>query len=219
MADWRSRALLFDMDGTLVDSHHLVERTWGEFADRHGLRLDTILAFSHGRPTGATVREFLGDGDRAVAETRRQVALEESCLDGIREVPGAARLLAALPTNRWAVVTSANRVLAERRLTAAGLPVPDILIGSDDVIRGKPDPEGFCRAAALLDAEITDCTVFEDSPAGLAAALASGARTVAVAAADPLGLPSVDDLTQLTVSLAPEDGSTPLTVSLPGVGA
>ena len=219
MADWRSRALLFDMDGTLVDSHHLVERTWAEFADRHGLQIETILAFSHGRPTGATVREFLGDGDRARAETRRQVALEESCLDGVREVPGAARLLAALPADRWAVVTSANRTLAERRLTAAGLPMPDVLIGSDDVTRGKPDPEGFLRAAALLDAEITQCTVFEDSPAGLAAALASGARTVAVAAADPLGLPSVDDLTQLTVSFAPEGGSTPLTVSLPGARA
>ncbi|MEU8704924.1 HAD-IA family hydrolase [Streptomyces sp. NPDC048565] len=173
-------ALLFDMDGTLVDSTALVESTWAGFCDRHGLDLDEVLAFAHGRPTAHTVGRFVPDQELAVTETRRLVAIEESETTGITEIPGAGAFLGDLPPGSWAVVTSAGRKLAEVRLTAAGLPVPDVLLSADDVTRGKPHPEGYLRAAAALGSEPESTLVFEDSDAGVRAGLAVGGRTVVI---------------------------------------
>ncbi|MCS3780015.1 HAD-IA family hydrolase [Tsukamurella ocularis] len=183
MTDLRTpTALLFDMDGTLVDSTALVENTWGDFAETHGLDLADVLAFAHGRPTAATVHHFLPDPDVAARETARLVAYEESTTDGVREIPGARSVLTALPAHSWAIVTSASRTLARNRMRAAGLPLPGILVSADDIVRGKPDPEGYLLAAAALGADITAATVFEDSPAGVRAGRASGARTVVIGA-------------------------------------
>ncbi|MFG2556892.1 HAD-IA family hydrolase [Streptomyces sp. NPDC048581] len=184
LSQLRAAALLFDMDGTLVDSTALVESTWAGFSARHGADLAEVLAFAHGRPTRETVAHFVPDPDLAAAETRRLVAHEESETTGITEIPGARALLAALPPGSWAVVTSAGRKLAEVRLAAAGLPVPDVLVSADDVVHGKPHPEGFLHAAAVLGVQPADTVVFEDSGAGVRAALASGARTVVIGGLD-----------------------------------
>lgn len=180
MFDLTSTALLFDMDGTLVDSTALVERTWGDFAARHGLDLTDVLAFAHGRPTAATVHRFLADASLAATETARLVAHEESTTEGVREIPGAGALLASLPTRSWAVVTSASRTLARNRMRAAGLPLPEVLVSADDIVRGKPDPQGYLMAADALGVPIATATVFEDSVAGVQAGIASGARAVVI---------------------------------------
>ena len=168
------------MDGTLVDSTALVESTWAGFSAEHGLDLAEVLAYAHGRPTRETVSRFVTDPELAASQTRRLVAHEESETTGITEIPGARALLAALPPGSWAVVTSAGRKLAEVRLAAAGLPVPEIMVSADDVVHGKPHPEGYLRAAAALRVEPAATIVFEDSGAGIRAGLNSGARTVVI---------------------------------------
>jgi sugar-phosphatase len=174
--------LLFDMDGTLVDSTAVVERTWRAFAVRHRLDAEQILAVSHGRRTEETVAEFAPAGVDIDAETRRLIAQEVVDTEGIVAVPGAAELLASLPKGSWALVTSAGRALAEARMGAAGLPIPPIVISADDVLAGKPSPEGYLAAADRLGVAPGQAIVFEDAEAGVLAARASGARTVVVGA-------------------------------------
>lgn len=174
------RALLFDMDGTLVDSIAVVERTWSRFAKRHGLDLDRLLAACHGRRTSETVAEFAPPGVSVAEETARIDAEELADFDGIVEVPGAARLLASLPADRWAMVTSADRNLATRRMAAAGLSLPPVTITAEDVANGKPAPDGYLAAARALGVSASECLVFEDAPAGLRAGEAAGAKVVAV---------------------------------------
>lgn len=193
-------ALLFDMDGTLVDSTAVVERTWADFSARHGLDVEEVLAYAHGRPTASTTAHFLDDAEEAVQEAARLAALEEVTVDGIVEVPGAAALVSGLPEDRWAVVTSAGRRLAERRLDAAGVPRPAVLVTADDVARPKPDPEGYLLAARLLGVSADACIAFEDSDAGVRAAVASGARTVVVGT-----LSSHDGTLQRVVDLSGPD--------------
>ncbi|MEV6930497.1 HAD-IA family hydrolase [Dactylosporangium sp. NPDC051485] len=195
-------ALLFDMDGTLVDSTAVVERTWRRFADQHRLDLGRILAVSHGRRTEETVAEFAPAGVDVAAEARRIVAHEVADTEGIVAVPGAAELLASLPTGGWALVTSAGRALAEARMAAAGLPVPSVVVSADDVTTGKPSPEGYLTAAGRLGVAPQQAVVFEDAEAGLLAACASGARTVVVggcAAPVTSGLERVADLRDVRI--------------------
>ncbi|TDD48053.1 HAD family hydrolase [Kribbella antibiotica] len=172
------------MDGTLVDSTALVESTWASFSERHGVSVAEVLEFAHGRPTRATVAHFVADPELAAAETQRLIAHEESETTGITEIPGARALLTSLPRGSWAVVTSAGRKLTEVRMAAAGLPLPEIIVSADEVERGKPDPEGYLRAAALLGVQPSDTIVFEDSGAGTRAGIASGARTVVIGSLD-----------------------------------
>jgi sugar-phosphatase len=195
-------ALLFDMDGTLVDSTAVVERTWRTFARRHGLSAERILAVSHGRRTEDTVARFVPVGVDAEAEARRVIAEEVTDVEGIVAVPGARELLAALPEGAWALVTSAGRLLAEARMKAAGLSLPPVLISADDVVAGKPDPEGYLAAAERLGCPPKETVVFEDAEAGIRAARASGARTVVVGAADCIaaaGLDRVPDLRSVRI--------------------
>ncbi|MFF0006912.1 HAD-IA family hydrolase [Streptomyces tibetensis] len=196
-------ALLFDMDGTLVDSTVVVERTWRRFARRHGLDAERILHTAHGRRTGETVARYAPAGVDVAAETARLVAEEVEDVDGIVPVPGAAELLACLPSGRWAVVTSAGRELTHRRMAAAGLPLPPLLVSADDVREGKPSPEGYLAAAAALDVHPASAVVFEDAEAGLRAAAAADATAVVVGtyrgpAAE--GCPRVRDLREVTVT-------------------
>jgi mannitol-1-/sugar-/sorbitol-6-phosphatase len=178
--DLVARALLFDMDGTLVDSTVVVERMWHEFAAHAGVDAAEVLAFAHGRRSPDTVRRFLPDDDAATAWLAHHERSELEQLDGVVAVAGAAAFLAALDGAPVALVTSAPRELAGRRMAAAGLPVPATLVGAEDVGRGKPDPEGYLRAAGLLGVPAAQCVVFEDAPAGLEAGLASGAAVVEV---------------------------------------
>lgn len=194
--------LLFDMDGTLVDSTASVERAWGRFAARHDLDAAQILAVAHGRPTIEVVAEFAPRGVDVVAETDRIEAEEIDRTDGISEIPGAAALLGGLDRDRWAVVTSATRALTTRRLAAVGIPLPKILVAADDVTKGKPHPQPYMLAAKALGFDAADAVAFEDAPAGLASARAAGAATVVVggyegAAAE--GLPRVADLKSVQV--------------------
>jgi sugar-phosphatase len=172
-------AICFDMDGTLVDSTAVVERGWRRFADRHGLDADTFLGRVHGiRSSDAVVA--VAPWLDARAEAERLDAEEAHDTDGLRPVPGAARLLAALPEDAWAVVTSAGRELARMRLTAVGLPLPRVLVCSEDTDAGKPAPDCYLAAAGKLGAPPEDCLVVEDVPAGIAAARAAGMPVVGI---------------------------------------
>lgn len=188
------RAVLFDMDGTLVDSTAIVEQVWSEFAGRYGLDIGEILRTSHGVQAKDTVRRFAPAGADIDALAQELGEMERTRTDGIVALPGAAELLRTLPADAVAMVTSADRVLAAVRMQAAGLAMPSTTVTSEAVTRGKPDPEGYLTAAALLGAEPADVVVFEDAPAGIAAALAAGMRTVVVGEA---GGPVADGLWQI----------------------
>jgi sugar-phosphatase len=179
-------ALLCDLDGTLVDSRKEVDDAWRAFAARHGLDEDEVLAATFAGPSREVVSAVAPwldvDAETALVE-RAQV----EAAGATRPIAGAAELMEAWTPGRLAVVTSCGRALAEARLAGAGLPRPAVLVSADDVRRGKPDPEGYRRAAALLGLEPARCVAVEDAPAGIAAARAAGARTVGVATTHPAG--------------------------------
>lgn len=173
------RPFLVDMDGTLVDSTVAVENAWRGFCELHGLDLAEVLAFAHGRPTLATTSHFLDCVELAEREALRIQAGELEVREGVGMVPGAADFVAALGDD-WALVTSADRALATRRMQLAGVPMPSTCVFSEDITRGKPDPQPYQLAAERLGVDIAECIVLEDSPAGIRAGLASGATTVVV---------------------------------------
>ncbi|MDB1087773.1 HAD-IA family hydrolase [Streptomyces sp. ACA25] len=186
-----ARALLLDMDGTLVNSDAVVERVWRGWAAGHGLDGDEVLKVVHGRQGHATMAALLPDRPAEVnhAENRRLLAQETADLDGVVAIPGAAPFLAAVENLPHALVTSADRALAAARMAAAGLRMPGIRITAESVSASKPDPEGFLKGAAELGADPADCLALEDSRAGIAAARAAGMRVIGVgpraAALDP----------------------------------
>lgn len=175
-----AEALLFDNDGTLVSSMESVVRCWTRWAGEYGIAAEDFARVElHGRPANDIIGELL-PADRVAAARARIDQLEvEDVSGGVRLLPGTAELLAGLPAGRWAVVTSANRPLAEARLAEVGIR-PPLLITADDITRGKPDPEPFLLAAGKLGVDPARCVVFEDAPAGLEAARAAGMRTVAL---------------------------------------
>ena len=174
------QALIFDLDGVLVDSIVSVEHTWRVWAARHGLNLDTTLRSAHGRRAFDTIRLVAPHLD-AAAEVVALSAQEASTTQGLSEVPGAHALLAALPPDRWAVVTSGDRAVAEHRVQHVGLPRPMVMVCGDEVTRGKPDPEGYLVAAAKLGIAPGACVVVEDAPSGIDAARNAGMRVIGVA--------------------------------------
>ena len=175
----RCKAILFDMDGTLVDSTQIVESTWRWWSVRHNIPLAEVLSFSHGRPTIATLEHFLPGRDHS-AEVEELSRCEETETDGILAVPGAAEVLQTLQKHdcAWAIVTSAWRSLAETRVIAAGLPLPKVIVPVDEIRKGKPDPEGFLRAAEQLGVAPEECVVFEDTRPGIDAGLSAGMQVV-----------------------------------------
>lgn len=166
------------MDGVLIDSTPAVARVWHSWAVEHGLDPEKVVKMAHGRPSRSTILELLPNAD-IDAEDRAVELREIEDLHGIVLLPGARELLNSLPGERWTIVTSATRALAEVRLKAAGLPVPAKLITANDIQRGKPDPEPYERAAAALGFPGSDCIVVEDAPAGIRSGKAAGARVVA----------------------------------------
>jgi sugar-phosphatase len=173
-------AVLVDLDGTLVNSDGAVRRAWTGFSQRHGLDVETVLHAAQGRPARETARE-LAPG--APDEPRLLEEAETSDTVGVVALPGAAALLAAPLT--LALVTSCTRRLATARLAAAGLPQPVTSVTSDDVARGKPDPESYLTAARGLNVDPTACVVLEDAPAGIAAGKAAGMTVIALRTTHP----------------------------------
>jgi sugar-phosphatase len=171
-------ALLFDMDGVLINSTPAVARVWRQWAIEHGFNPEEVVAHAHGRPSLATVRHYLPNADHA-AENREVERREIADLEGIVPLPGALDLLAGLPKDRWTIVTSCTRPLAEVRIKAAGLPLPARMITSNDITNGKPHPEPYLKGAAILGVPPDRCVVLEDVPAGVRAGKGSGAKVIA----------------------------------------
>ncbi|MFY9559519.1 MAG: HAD family hydrolase [Terriglobales bacterium] len=179
MTEIHCSALLFDMDGVLVDSTHAVARVWRQWALERGFDPEKVVRAAHGRPSLDTVRDFLPNAD-SHTENLKLERREVEDLEGVVAMPGAQALVKSLPAGRWTVVTSATRPLAEVRLRAAGLLIPESLITADDIQHGKPHPEPFLKAAARLGYAASDCVVVEDAPAGIRAGKAAGARVIAI---------------------------------------
>ena len=171
-------ALLFDLDGVLVDSTPAVARVWAEWARERGFDPEDVVRRAHGRPSLTTLRELLPDADHE-QENREVERREIADLDGVVPLPGTQELLRSLPAERWTIVTSCTRALAEVRIRAAGLPQPHHLVTSSDVQHGKPHPEPYLTAARALGYAATDCIVVEDAPAGIRAGTGAGARVIA----------------------------------------
>ena len=173
------KGVLFDLDGVLADSTPAVARVWTIWARRHGFDPAETVRRAHGRPSIATIRELLPNGDHA-AEAATVERMEIEDLGDVVALPGAAELLRTLPANRWTIVTSCTRPLALVRLRAAGLPIPEKLITSTDIVNGKPHPEPYLKGAALLGVAAADCLVIEDAPAGIRAGKSANAKVLAL---------------------------------------
>jgi len=163
------------MDGVLINSTPAVARVWRRWAIEHGFNPDEVVARAHGRPSLTTVREYLPNADHE-AENREVERREIEDLEGVVPLPGALDLLASLPPDRWTIVTSCTRPLAEVRIKAAGLPLPKKLITSNDITHGKPHPEPYLKGASILGFPAANCIVLEDVPAGVRAGKSAGSR-------------------------------------------
>ncbi|MFF8269177.1 HAD-IA family hydrolase [Streptomyces sp. NPDC016562] len=210
-----AKALLLDMDGTLVNSDAVVERCWSEWAVSHGLDPQEALKVVHGRQGYATMAVLLPERPMEInhAENAVMLARETADTDGVVPITGAPAFMAAITGLPHALVTSADAALATARMTAAALPMPEVRVTAESVQVSKPHPEGFLKGAAALGVDPADCIVFEDSAAGIAAGRAAGMRVIGVGPRAAAHTPTahVPDLTHLTVTTTP-DGSIQLTV-------
>jgi sugar-phosphatase len=201
-------AFLFDMDGTVTNSIAATERVWTAWALRHGLDVEAFLPTIHGVRAEETIRRQNLAGVDIAHEVAAVLAGEIADIDDVHPIPGAEAFLRDLPAGRWAVVTSAQRDLALSRLTAAGLPIPTVLITAEDVSRGKPAPDGYVLAAQRLGVAAHACLVFEDAPAGVLAGEAAGAQVIVVTAAHrhPFETehPTLVDYSDLRVKIGPD---------------
>jgi len=171
-------ALLFDLDGVLIDSTHAVTRCWTKWAIAHGFNPQEVVRHAHGRPSIDTIRFHLPHADHELENSKMERAEIED-VDGVVPLPGAHDLLNALPADRWTIVTSCTRALAEVRLRAAGLSVPERMVTSNDIVNGKPHPEPYLKGASVLGFPARDCVALEDVPAGIRSGKAAGTRVVA----------------------------------------
>jgi mannitol-1-/sugar-/sorbitol-6-phosphatase len=182
-------AILFDLDGVLADSTRAVDREWREWAARKGVDGDAIMAIAHGVRTIEVIRRVAPhlDAEAEAIEIENHEAHDQH---GVFVMPGAAELVGSIPEGRWGVVTSGSRLLATNRLRHCGLPIPEVLVTSDDVTNGKPHPEPYLKGAERLGFDPVECLVFEDAPAGIQSARAGGMKVVGIAStykADALG--------------------------------
>jgi sugar-phosphatase len=177
----RCSALLFDMDGVLINSTQVADRVWSRWAVEHGFDPEAVVRMAHGRTSRTTIRDLMPRmSDLDIEREDKEVqGREMEDVEGVVLLPGARELLDALPPDRWTIATSCTRPLAEVRLRAAGLPIPQKLVTASDVKIGKPDPEPYLKAAEKLGFAAPDCIVVEDVPAGVTAGKAAGARVIA----------------------------------------
>ncbi|MEX3020072.1 sugar phosphatase [Kluyvera sp. STS39-E] len=178
------KGFLFDLDGTLVDSLAVVERSWQFWAESYGVDPDAVLAYIHGKQAITTLRHFMpGKSESEIqAEFLRLEHIEATDLDGIQALPGAVELLEHLDANAipWAIVTSGSIPVAHARHRAAGLPKPEVFVTAEQVQRGKPQPDAYLLGAQLLGLKPEECLVVEDAPAGVQSGLAAGCLVAAV---------------------------------------
>ncbi|EJL04453.1 MULTISPECIES: HAD family hydrolase [Pseudomonas] len=193
-SDTGYRAFLFDMDGTLLNSIAAAERIWTRWALRHGVDVATFLPTIHGvRAIDTIARQRLPGVDaRAEAEQITREEIED--VEGVVQVPGASQFLKSLPPDRWAIVTSAPLALALRRMEAAGIARPHVMITAEDVSEGKPDPACYRLAAERLQVPPQTCLVFEDAHAGIQAGEAAEADVIVVTATHTHPLASIHPL-------------------------
>jgi len=177
-------AILFDLDGVLVDSTRAVDREWRQWARRKGVDGDAVMAIAHGVRTIEVIRRVAPHLD-ADAEAWQIENEEANDQQGVRVMPGAGALVNSIPEGRWGVVTSGTRLLASARLRFCGLPVPKVLVTADDVEHGKPHPEPYLKGAKRLGFKPADCLVIEDAPAGIRAARAAGMKVIGLASTYP----------------------------------
>jgi len=177
-------AILFDLDGVLVDSTGSVTRQWRRWAEEHNLDPQKVLEIAHGVRTIEIVRTLAPQLD-AEAEVKRIEKREADDQEGVAVMAGAAELLKAIPEGRWCVVTSGTRYLATARLKLANLPTPNVLVSAEDVSKGKPDPEPYLMGAKLLGMKPAECLVVEDAPAGIRAAHGGGMKAIAITSTYP----------------------------------
>jgi sugar-phosphatase len=179
MGELHVAALISDMDGVLLDTGAVYDRHWQRWAEQHGVAADVITRVHPGRPAAETIRLVAPHLD-PVAEAQRfndGLAADPSAA-GVSAMPGASALVGAIPPDRWAIATSAPRTMTERWLDHVRMPRPGVIVTVDDVVRGKPAPDPYLRAAELLGVSAADCVVLEDAPAGIAAATAAGATVL-----------------------------------------
>jgi sugar-phosphatase len=180
MTTFRCAAILFDLDGVLVDSTRSVERQWRAWAREQGIDGDKVMAIAHGVRTIEVIRAVAPQLD-AEAEVRKLESREAQDRDGVVAMPGAVELVRAIHEGRWCVVTSGTRLLASTRLRLFGIPVPKVMVTADDVANGKPHPAPYLKGAELLGMNPAECLVIEDAPAGIQSAHAAGMKVIGLA--------------------------------------
>jgi mannitol-1-/sugar-/sorbitol-6-phosphatase len=184
MKEFRCSAILFDLDGVLIDSTRSVDRQWRAWAREQGIEEEKVMAIAHGVRTIEVVRAVAPHLD-AEAEVLRLESREAEDHEDVAVMPGAASLIGSIPDGRWGVVTSGTRHLASARLRLGGLPVPKVLVTADDVVNGKPHPEPYLKGAQLLGANPAECLVLEDAPAGIRSAHAGGMKVIGLSSTYP----------------------------------
>lgn len=197
-------AFLFDMDGTIINSIPATERVWSRWALKHGLDVATFLPTMHGMRGIDTIARLGLPGVDPAAEAQEVEQGEMEDVDGILPIPGAIAFLSALPAGRWGIVTSAPVALAHRRLAAAGIPLPKVIVTASDVTKGKPAPDGYRLGAERLGFDPADCLVFEDVPAGILAGEAAGAHVVVMTATHHHPIETSHPLLKSYEGVAPE---------------
>ncbi|KAJ2303543.1 hypothetical protein IWW54_005692 [Coemansia sp. RSA 2705] len=180
MVEIKAKGVLFDMDGTLVDTTACVERAWLAMGSKYGLDCDHLLKHVHGRPCLDTLRAFFPIACHTPEFAKSFEKSFVNVTEGVNAVPGAHAAIAAIGADKWAVVTAASRMWAETRLTQVGIPLPQYMVSSDDILNGKPHPEGYLCGAAALGQLPADVVVFEDAVNGVKAGVAAGATVVAL---------------------------------------
>jgi len=183
MRSFTCSAILFDLDGVLLDSTRVVAEQYTRWARENGLDPDYVMEAAHGVRTVEVIQRVAPHLD-AVAETKK-IEDREAAADGIVQIPGALVLLNSIPRGRWAVVTSGTRFLAVNRMKKFGIPVPDIVVTADDVSNGKPDPEPYRLGAELLKTDPAQCVVLEDAPAGIRSAHGAGMKVISLPSTYP----------------------------------
>lgn len=176
-------AILFDLDGVLVDSTKSVEREWRVWAKEHGIDGDAVMAIAHGVRSREVIKAVAPHLDAEMEALKLEN--REASDDGLVVMPGAIELVHSIPKDSWGVVTSGTRRLASARLRLAGVPDPKVLVAADDVSNGKPHPEPYLKGAVRLGVKPEECVVIEDAPAGIQAAHAAGMKAIGLASTYP----------------------------------